>query len=261
MKTKLPFYCAIRRGFTLIEILAVIAVISILMGLVLALGPGVIRRQKESTAKAQMANLKTALESFKAAYGYYPTQTENRDIETFGKSLFKQLTGYYVPRVTTTNAESKLQIEQYNSVNPNARRRPFMVSETSVPFRTREKSSDGSNGDSRIEEGDKQSGDCYFIDPWGNIFAYAYRLIKAGKLDNYGDWKNPSGYLLISAGGTYEETEEDTGGLLADDEFYFGGEMMKTGKIPSDEDYFYEAKGNKGVTNRVDNIVSWKENR
>ena len=59
-------------AFTLIELLVVIAIIGALAAMLLAVTGGVKRRQYISNTQAEMAKLITAIENYKAAYGFYP---------------------------------------------------------------------------------------------------------------------------------------------------------------------------------------------
>lgn len=61
-----------RSGFTLLELLAVITIISILLALILPVLSGVIGRGDEVAVSAEITQLEQALASFKAKYGEYP---------------------------------------------------------------------------------------------------------------------------------------------------------------------------------------------
>ncbi len=64
------------RGFTLIELLVVMVIIGLLVALV---GPNVIgqgEKAKPRAARAQIANLGSALDMFKLEVGRYPTENE-----------------------------------------------------------------------------------------------------------------------------------------------------------------------------------------
>ncbi len=62
-------YCS---GFTLIEILAVIAIISILMGMILTGGNQARKRARIYKTKAMIASLETALALYHTDFGAYP---------------------------------------------------------------------------------------------------------------------------------------------------------------------------------------------
>ena len=62
-----------RAGFTLVEILVVVAIISLLAGVVLVnVAPGLGMGQ-QAAAKAQIKTFATALETYRLAHGRYPT--------------------------------------------------------------------------------------------------------------------------------------------------------------------------------------------
>ena len=92
-----------RCGFTLIELLVVISIIGVLAAFVLgAIGP--IRRvQHINSAKAELAYLETALENYKAKYGFYPPCNQNgiNSYLPMDRSQFSQL--YYELSGTTNN--------------------------------------------------------------------------------------------------------------------------------------------------------------
>lgn len=59
-------------AFTLIEMLTVIAVIGLLAGMAVGLAPRVGRANRESRIRAQLNQIATAIESYKADFGHYP---------------------------------------------------------------------------------------------------------------------------------------------------------------------------------------------
>lgn len=77
------------RGFTLIELLVVITVIAILAGLVLSTAGYVQKKSARSRAEAEVAALSTALESYKAEYGAYPSNSSAG--QAGAKILYKAL--------------------------------------------------------------------------------------------------------------------------------------------------------------------------
>ena len=60
------------RAFTLIELLVVIGIIGVIAGLVLVVAGPVKKKQYVYNARAEMAQLETAINNYKAAYGFYP---------------------------------------------------------------------------------------------------------------------------------------------------------------------------------------------
>jgi len=73
-----------RAGFTLIELLVVIAIIAILAGLTLSTMGYVNRKGAESRARAEVAALSAAIDSYKLDFGGYPASQTN---------LYRELTG------------------------------------------------------------------------------------------------------------------------------------------------------------------------
>jgi prepilin-type N-terminal cleavage/methylation domain-containing protein len=89
----------VRRGFTLVEMLAVIAIIAILAGLVLGLTSRASRAGRDNKIKAMRDQLITAIEAYHAEFGYYPP--DNRKsyppvINSVSNGLFYELTGVVV---------------------------------------------------------------------------------------------------------------------------------------------------------------------
>ncbi|MBI2440113.1 MAG: type II secretion system protein [Lentisphaerae bacterium] len=65
------------RAFTLIELLVVILVIAILLGITFPVSRYVTRRVREERQKVMLANIKSALEDYRASYGEYPISPPN----------------------------------------------------------------------------------------------------------------------------------------------------------------------------------------
>ena len=77
-------------GFTLVELMVVIAIIAILAGMIVYLLPGVKEKQVRGRVKTELALLAMAINSYKEKNGFYPP--DNPD--TNGPSpLFYELTG------------------------------------------------------------------------------------------------------------------------------------------------------------------------
>jgi prepilin-type N-terminal cleavage/methylation domain-containing protein len=96
-------------AFTLIEILVVISIIAILMGLILATASYAYSRARRSRVEAERDLLITAIQSYKAAKGFYPQCNTNN----FGMApLFYELTG---TTITLNNATTPPSPGSYSS--------------------------------------------------------------------------------------------------------------------------------------------------
>ncbi len=92
-----------RNAFTLIEMLAVIAVIGVLVALIFPVIGAVKRRQYISHAQAEMAQLETAIERYKATYGFYPPDNQVQNDPAAQRFQVNQL---YYELTGTTNINS-----------------------------------------------------------------------------------------------------------------------------------------------------------
>jgi type II secretion system protein G len=101
-----------RSGFTLIELLVVIAIIAILAGLTLSTLGYVNRKGAESRARAEVAALSAAIESYKIDFGAYPS---NQTV------LFQELTG----NASAVN-KSKVYFEPTPNITTNMTNGPFI---------------------------------------------------------------------------------------------------------------------------------------
>ncbi|MCZ6673185.1 MAG: type II secretion system protein GspG [Verrucomicrobia bacterium] len=80
-----------RRGFTLVELMVVILLISILAGLMFSLSTGVFQKGERSTAESQLQAISVTLEAYRNRFGDYP------DVVT-PRQLFDALDGKLGPR-------------------------------------------------------------------------------------------------------------------------------------------------------------------
>jgi type II secretory pathway pseudopilin PulG len=143
-------------GFSLMEVLAIVAVLMVLMGIGARVGSGVAHRSREATARSQMAALASALASYKLHYGDYP-QTERAE------DLYDALTGRLGPKITPLNPPGKAFLTNLGRFS------------LSTPANLGVASGLGSNT---------------LLDPWGNPYNYVYK-VPAG-----GGWTNPNFVLF-----------------------------------------------------------------
>jgi len=69
-----------RRAFSLVELMIVIVIIGLLAGMVTINVRGYMMRARTSTARAEIATIVQALNTFYTAYGRYPTNEEGLDV-------------------------------------------------------------------------------------------------------------------------------------------------------------------------------------
>lgn len=88
-----------RRAFTLLELLTVIGIIGLLAGLVVGLAPLAGARMRESRMKAELNDLVTAIENYKARFGIYPPDNYDpvrRTVNPVLNPLYYELSGLVV---------------------------------------------------------------------------------------------------------------------------------------------------------------------
>jgi prepilin-type N-terminal cleavage/methylation domain-containing protein len=82
-----------RKGFTLIELMVVIAIIIILAAIAIPNYLKMTERAKNSRLQSDMATLATCLETFKTDWGVYPTSTTDQAVNSTTTLVFMELAG------------------------------------------------------------------------------------------------------------------------------------------------------------------------
>jgi len=257
----------VRRGFTLIEILLVIAVIGILSTLMFSLFKAARNGNNKAKARGEIQGLSMACEVYRKTYGDYPcgSVAAKSSGAQFRKDFFNQLVGR--TRIYTSNSSkgNYVMLLDYNDTKylpgtgTNRKMKPFL--------------SDGvvtSNDDKSLGLEDWMKGasaKAYeFRDPWGNAYDYRYRVLPGDStliinLENgaqdptYYAWKYP-GFLIVSCGANY--VEPTTEGTPADAEYWDGTDMPTSGAITTT--YFNDDTSSPPLFQRADNIVNWANN-
>ena len=116
-------------GFTIIELLIVMAIIIVLAGLVIATSGYVQKKGARSRAEAEIAAMSAALESYKADNGIYPTSSATNDLDpatinsssyqTASFELYAQLSG-------DSDGDGSGNTKSYMSFKPAMMDRPDM---------------------------------------------------------------------------------------------------------------------------------------
>ncbi|MBE6413078.1 MAG: prepilin-type N-terminal cleavage/methylation domain-containing protein [Verrucomicrobiaceae bacterium] len=168
-----------RSGFTLIEILIVVAILGLLMGITTTMLSSVGEVQGKARAKADMAVLAQGLEGFRAQYGGYPRLNVAKKASDAG-DLFKCLSGKMILRVQ----DNKITMPVVGKT-----RKSFI---DVAQFRLADPADKYATGVDPSKDG------VYLADPWGEAYMYLYDTTNVvGSLE--AEWTSPS-FILFTKG-------------------------------------------------------------
>lgn len=139
-------------AFSLLELLAVLAVIAILAAVMLGVGRRTVESGRIARAKAELAALSAALESYKRQHGDYPRTSDNA-------TLVQSLIGKLAPAGSSLANAGRAHLAVAN----------FTLALASAP-------------DSRVDPFGNAA--AVLLDPWSRPYRYAYRTQTP--------WTNPS---------------------------------------------------------------------
>jgi prepilin-type N-terminal cleavage/methylation domain-containing protein len=97
------------RAFTLIELLVVISIIAILAAFTIPIMKSLKRKEYINKTQAEMAQLETAIDSYKAAYGFYPPGNSS---SAFFSPLYFELLG-----TTNNNGTTYYTLDGSGNIN------------------------------------------------------------------------------------------------------------------------------------------------
>ena len=194
------------RAFTLIELLTVISIIAILSAITFGVVKGVNDRAAIAQAKAELASLAQALESYKMQYGDYPqfavppgtgspassalaTTSDANIVYSAQGILFNALMGKRgpLPPGTYTLNGAPITVKSING-------KPFVdLSKFTLLYTADDtyKHIPDSTTTTMVSNA--------FMDPWGHSYYYAYKAADNATLTPANQWTSPS-YVLMSDG-------------------------------------------------------------
>ena len=82
------------KGFTLMELMAVLVIIGILFGIIFTGASYLFSAQEEKKAKAELEAISLALEDFKSEFGDFPITEDSGSEDECAKVLFMTLSGW-----------------------------------------------------------------------------------------------------------------------------------------------------------------------
>jgi prepilin-type N-terminal cleavage/methylation domain-containing protein len=239
-----------RAGFTLVELLTVIAIIGILAGMLMTALPAAVNSAKKAKAKSEMAGIVTAIQSYDQDYSRYPVSPATQSFANAGNNdmtlggAFFNRDGSYNASLGFTNSEviailMDIATTTVTSVNANHQKNPKQVKYLNAKM-SGDTSSPGVGTD------------LVYRDPWGNPYVITMDL-------NYDDQCSDIIYakqqVSQSSGqnglnGLFNSVDAGGNG----DHFYYRGKVMVWSAGPDGQ--IDSSKANQGKNK--DNVLSWQ---
>ncbi len=208
-----------RKAFTLIEILIVIALLTLLMATLTQMIGGVGDSQGRARAKTDMALIAAGLEAFNGQYGGYPRISSAGGEVYAGGELYKCMAG---KMMLTIKDDQIIMAELGIPRKPFIDTTKIMLADPNDPY---------------LRDVDPEKNGVYFVDPWLEPYLYFYDTSTFVGDGMSSSWKSPS-YILLSKGPDQKETDSMS--------------MYTTGIIPDTPDYMSNDEN-------VDNIIQGRD--
>ncbi len=92
-----------RKGFTLIELMIVIAIIIILAAIAIPNYLKMTERARKASIESDLKSVATALESYSTDWGGYPVENDNKNVYDTDSAIYQELTGGSSATVNTSS--------------------------------------------------------------------------------------------------------------------------------------------------------------
>lgn len=189
------------KGFTLLELLVVITVIGVLSAITFGIASGVQDAQNRAKARAEIAAISQAIESFKSKSGDYPwTSGSPSDAIINGEKLFAAISGWMeFDRSSDVTVFQEKNAATVPSSGPNA-----FIDLSKLTYVESSSYVDADNYGEINPEVDLSFAPrgFIFLDPWGEPYVYLYGQ------STFRNWEI-FGYHLYSRGPDLNDSTED----------------------------------------------------